>query len=70
MLVENQIPVVLVAGDSDVVVPFCENGVFLQRAYEQAGIDLEVYIKSGCDHHPHGLEDPKPVVEFILRHGE
>jgi len=49
------------------VVPYCENGVFLQRAYEKAGLNLEVYIKPGCDHHPHGLEDPTPVVEFILR---
>ena len=68
VLVEKRIPVVMVAGDSDTVVPFCENGVFLQRAYEQAGIDLEVYIKPGCDHHPHGLEEPEPVVKFILRY--
>lgn len=68
VLVEKRIPAVLVAGDSDGVVPYCENGVFLQRAYEKAGLKLEVYIKPGCDHHPHGLEDPTPVVEFILRH--
>ena len=67
-LVENRIPVVLVAGDSDSVVPFEENGVFLQKAYENTGIDLEVYIKAGCDHHPHGLEDVSPVVNFILNH--
>ena len=67
-LVENRIPVVLVAGDSDSVVPFEENGVFLQKAYENTGIDLEVYIKPGCDHHPHGLENVSPVVDFILNH--
>ena len=66
-LVENRIPVVMVAGDSDNVVPFDENGVFLQRAYEKAGVELELYMKPRCDHHPHGLEDPKAVVEFILR---
>ena len=68
VLVENRIPVVMVAGDSDSVVPFCENGVFLQRAYEQAGAALQVHMKPGCDHHPHGLEHPEPVVEFILRY--
>ncbi len=68
VLVENRIPVVMIAGDSDVRVPYCENGIFLQRAYEAAGIPLEVYIKPGCGHHPHGLEDPKPVLEFILTH--
>ena len=68
VLVEKQIPVVLVAGDDDRVVPYCENGVFLQRAYEKAGLKLAVYIKPGCDHHPHGLEDSRPAVDFILCH--
>ena len=68
VLVEHRIPVVMVAGDSDQTVPFCENGIFLQKAYETAGVDLEVYIKSGCDHHPHGLENPDPVLKFILDH--
>lgn len=68
VLVENRIPSVLVAGDSDSVVPYCENGVWIKRVYEKAGVDFEEYIKPGCDHHPHGLEDPKPVVDFILRY--
>lgn len=67
-LVESRIPAVLVAGDSDTVVPFDENGIFLEKAYKENEIDLEVYIKPGCDHHPHGLEDPMPIVEFIERH--
>lgn len=67
-LIENRVPVVLVAGDSDTIVPYCENGVMVERAYKQAGVEIEVYIKPGCDHHPHGLADPTPVVDFILRH--
>lgn len=67
-LVSHRIPVVMVAGDSDKVVPYCENGIFLQRAYKDAGVEIEVYMKPGGDHHPHGLEDPAPVVDFILRH--
>lgn len=67
-LVAARIPVVLVAGDSDRTVPFCENGALVEKAYQQAGIELEVYIKPGCDHHPHGLSDPAPVLNFILRH--
>ncbi len=65
VLVENRIPVVMVAGDSDRVVPYCENGILLQKAYEKAGIAFELYMKPGCDHHPHGLEDPSPVMAFI-----
>lgn len=67
-LVKNRIPVALVAGDSDVVVPYCENGTELQQAYEKAGLPLIVRIKPGCDHHPHGLEDPAEIVDFLLKH--
>lgn len=67
-LIKAQIPVVMVAGDSDQVVPYCENGAFLEKAYKDAGVEIEVYIKPGCDHHPHGLADPKAPLEFILRH--
>ena len=67
-LVGAKIPVVLVAGDSDHTVPFCENGILLQNAYEKAGLPLEVYLKPGCDHHPHGLPDPSPVIAFIERY--
>lgn len=67
-LVKSRIPVVLVAGDSDTVVPFDENGVFLEKAYREDNINIEVYIKEGCDHHPHGLKDPATVVRFIEKH--
>ena len=45
-----------------------ENGILLERAYKENGIDLEVHIKPECAHHPHGLENPEPIVEFILSH--
>lgn len=67
-LVEHRIPAVIVSGDSDHAVPYCENGIFLEKAYRDAGIDIEVFIKPGGDHHPHGLKDPEPVVRFILEH--
>lgn len=67
-LIAERIPVIMVAGDSDHVVPFCENGINIQKAYKDAGIEIEVYLKPGCDHHPHGLSDPSPVIDFILRH--
>lgn len=66
-LVENKIPVVMVSGDSDQTVPYCENGVFLENAYKEAGVDIEVYIKAGGDHHPHGLADPQKVLDFIIK---
>ncbi|MBE6972607.1 MAG: hypothetical protein E7440_01845 [Ruminococcaceae bacterium] len=67
-LIANRIPVVMVAGGSDTVVPYHENGALLQKAYEEAGLECPVYIKPDCDHHPHGLADPQLVIEFILNH--
>ena len=67
-LIEKRIPLVMASGDSDTTVPYHENGIFVERAYKDAGLPIEVYIKPGGNHHPHGLPDPTPVVNFILRH--
>ena len=60
----------MVSGDWDQTVPYCENGVFLEKAYKEAGVEIEVYIKPNGDHHPHGLPDNSPIVDFIVRHSE
>lgn len=67
-MIANRIPVVLVCGDSDQVVPFEENGKLLQDAYEKAGCPILSFLKPGCDHHPHGMEDNTPIIEFIEAH--
>lgn len=67
-LIDSQIPVILVAGDSDHCVPYIENGILLEKAYKASQLDFELYLKPGCDHHPHGLEDPSPIVDFIEKH--
>ena len=67
-LVKNKIPVCLVCGDSDSVVPYDENGVYLYNAYKEAGNVIEQYIKEGCDHHPHSLPDNQPIIDFILNY--
>ena len=70
VLLENNIPVMMVAGDSDSVVPYHENGAILVKQYEEKGGCIKVIIKPGCDHHPHSLEDSTPSAEFILAHAE
>ena len=55
LLLGNDIPVVLVAGDSDHVVPFSENGAVLADYYQRNGGRIKIWVKPGCDHHPHGL---------------
>lgn len=62
------IPIVVVAGDSDKTVPFEENSKRLEKLYRKLHGDIEVIVKKGCDHHPHSLEAPAPVVKFILNH--
>lgn len=67
-LVENKIPIVMVAGDSDKTVPYIENGIAIEKIYKDNNLPIEIFIKKGCDHHPHGLENPQPVIDFILKH--
>jgi len=67
-LVKTGIPVIMVAGDSDKVVPYDENGILLEKAYKEAGCVIETYIKEGCDHHPHSLDDVTPILDFIEKY--
>jgi len=62
------VPLFLLCGDADDVVPYPENGAIVQQRYEKLGAPVRVLIKKGMGHHPHGLDDPTPVVEFILQH--
>ena len=65
ILLENDIPVVLVAGDSDDVVPYEENGEILEKYYKNNGGRIVVHLKPGCGHHPHGLEKYEIAVNGI-----
>lgn len=67
-LVKQKIALVYVVGDADDVVPYEENTSLVETRYKELGGTVEVYHKPGVGHHPHGLDDPKPVVEFIVRH--
>ena len=68
ILVEKQIPMIMVYGDADKVVNYGENGKLLEAYCREKGGLLETICKPGCDHHPHGLEDPGPVVDFVERY--
>lgn len=67
-LAEAKVPLFLLCGDADDVVPYEENGAIVQQRYERLGGPAQTLIKKGLGHHPHGLDDPTPVVEFILQH--
>jgi len=65
--VKAGIPLIHVVGDADEVVPFAENTAIMETRYKQLGGIIEVIHKPGVGHHPHGLEDPTAVVNFILK---
>lgn len=68
ILLENNLPIIMVAGDSDSVVPYVENGAILEKFYKENDGAIEIIIKAGCEHHPHGLEDNTPIIDFVLKH--
>ncbi len=61
-----KIPVILVVGDADEVVPLCENADILRTRYAALGGPVREIRKPGALHHPHGLNDPTPVADFIV----
>ncbi len=65
LLLENDIPIIMVYGDSDDVVPYSENGALLERYYRERGGRIVTIGKQGCGHHPHGLDDNTPILEFV-----
>ncbi|MDD4920847.1 MAG: GDSL-type esterase/lipase family protein [Bacteroidales bacterium] len=66
-LAKAGISIILVCGDSDKTVPYEQNSAVLNARYKALGGNIQMIVKKGCDHHPHSLEDPTPVVDFILK---
>jgi pimeloyl-ACP methyl ester carboxylesterase len=62
------IALVHVVGDADDVVPPAENALVVADRYAKLGGTIDVIHKPGCGHHPHGLDDPAPIVAFLVRH--
>jgi pimeloyl-ACP methyl ester carboxylesterase len=64
-LARAKVPILLIYGDSDKVVPHQENSGLVYDRYKALGGPIERILKPGQDHHPHGLTDPRPIVEFF-----
>lgn len=67
-LAAAKVPLFHVVGDADDVVPYPENTAIVEERYKKLGGEITVLHKPKVGHHPHGLDDSTPVVEFILRH--
>jgi hypothetical protein len=68
-LAQAKVALIHVVGDADNVVPVAENTALIEERYQKLGGTMQVIHKPGVGHHPHGLGDVGPVVEFILKHG-
>lgn len=64
-LAKAKVPLLHVYGDSDKVVPWDENTGVMVKRYKKLGGRINVIIKKGIGHHPHGLKDSSPIVDFI-----
>jgi len=60
------IPLLLIMGDNDSIVNYTSNGMRLAESYRAAGGQPKVIIKPGCEHHPHSIDPPDEIVDFVL----
>ena len=65
---DARVPLLHVYGDADAPVPWEENTGVIAERYRKLGGSITLIPKPGVGHHPHGLEDPTPIVDFILKH--
>jgi len=66
-IAKAHIPILHVYGDADDTVPPAENTLILKQRYEALGGHVALIAKPGVGHHPHSLEDPTPIVDYILK---
>ncbi len=67
-LAKANVPIIHVCGEKDLTVPYDENtGLFKERYEKAGGHNMTIIIKGGTGHWTHGLKDPTPIVDFILK---
>ncbi len=67
-LAEAHVPLLHVYGDADQSVPWEENTGLVRDRYRALGGSITLICKPGVGHHPHALDDPTPIVDFVLKH--
>lgn len=67
VIAKAKIPVLHVVGDADQVVPVAENTTIFEQRMQELNAPIAVIHKPGVDHHPHSLNNPAPIVRFILK---
>lgn len=67
-LAQAGVPLLHVCGAADEVVPMEENTRLVEARYRELGGSITVISKAGIGHHPHSLQNPFPIVAFVLEH--
>jgi len=62
------IPMIHVCGEADQVVPMGENTNRFAEAIKRHGGKIKVIRKPGVGHHPHSLENPDVLIDYLLKH--
>jgi pimeloyl-ACP methyl ester carboxylesterase len=62
-LVKNDVPLLHVCGSLDPLLG--RNTLLVESIYQHLGGRISVMIKEGFAHHPHSLQDPQPIADFI-----
>jgi len=66
-LAKAGVPLLHVVGGADTVVPVEENTRIMEQRYKALGGSIQVIVKPGVGH-VHGLDDPMPIIEFLVAH--
>ena len=66
-VVKAGIPMLHVVGDADDIVPIAENTIPFELKIKAEGGNIQVIHKLGVKHHPHSLQNPQPIINFILQ---
>lgn len=67
ILVDNKIPVLLLSGGADTIVPYERNGKIIKDTYRRWDMPLKSVVRSHSGHHPLGIGNPYPIAEFIYK---
>lgn len=63
-----KIPVIVVYGDADSIVPPKDNIERMRDSLSHYGAEIHLIVKKGVGHNPHSLKDPSEIVDFITKH--
>lgn len=64
-IAEAKIPIVLVIGDADIEVPPEFNSNIVEYRYRKLGGEVKTFRYPKYQHHPHGVDNPRELVDLI-----